>query len=53
MAEVMRRARPTIERHVRILHRKFGARSRAHLVALALTNGCITLDRSDDLAEAK
>jgi len=42
MAQVMCRARPTIERYVRILHRKFGARSRAHLVALALARGCIS-----------
>lgn len=43
MARAMCRSRPTIERYVQSLHRKFGSRSRAHLVALALSSGCVTL----------
>ena len=39
-AEVMR-SKPTVEFHVRALYAKLGARSRAHLVALAYRAGLL------------
>jgi DNA-binding CsgD family transcriptional regulator len=41
IARYIRRKRPTVETYVRGLFLKFNARSRAHLVALALRSGVL------------
>lgn len=43
IAVAIGRSKPTVELHVRTLFTKFNAKSRAHLVALALCNGLIGL----------
>ena len=45
------RSKPTVELTVRLLCERFGARSRAHLVAIALTQGLLDprLVERDDL----
>jgi DNA-binding CsgD family transcriptional regulator len=37
------RSKPTIDAYVRLLCAKFGARSRPHLAALAISSGCVEL----------
>ena len=48
IADKLQRSTPTVEGHVRILYARFGARSRAHLVVLALQHGIIDLDYDDN-----
>lgn len=41
IAAAIGRSKPTVEGYIRILFAKFGAKSRAHLVANALRSGAI------------
>ena len=47
LAQDLQRAKPTVECHVRSLLAKFGARSRAHLVAIALCRGILEYEHVD------
>ena len=41
IAALLHRSRGTVEGHIRILYAKFGAKSRAHLVAVAFQMGIL------------
>ena len=52
IANVLGRSKPTVELYVRTLFAKFNAKSRAHLVALALHRGLIELQDIPGLEQA-
>lgn len=41
IATVIKRSKPTVEGYIRLLYAKLGARSRAHLVMIAVRNGIL------------
>ncbi len=45
IASALVRSKATVEHYVRFLMAKYGARSRAHLVALAICDGSIPVDQ--------
>ena len=42
IALTLKRSKPTVEGYIRMLYAKLDAKSRAHLVVLAIRNGIIT-----------